>query len=237
MLQLKTLMSLLYFTTMFNLLVYLVFLVVFSDAVINNNVVRNITIKSQIVNADFDITFENTFNHKIDSYVFEIEPDIPDFYIEFVNENQEKLKSERNKQKIIVYLPKAVKPNESHKLYAKVYYINQVKPCYKRKYYKQPEIVNYEVNYFFYSPYFTKRIETTVKILLSNKSIPVEYVARKYTYNDIEPRKIKHDSIEFEPYKKFYIITNLRRIIDVSHFGKISVEDKIDVRHNGNFAF
>jgi len=94
---------------------------------------------------------------------------------------------------------------------------------------------------FFFSPYVTGEITTTIK--LASTSV------QSHTENN--PSVLRGDTIQYGPYKNinafsysplsvhfennrpFLSITRLYRIIEISHWGNIAVEDHMTMKNNG----
>ncbi|XP_002740264.1 dolichyl-diphosphooligosaccharide--protein glycosyltransferase subunit 1 [Saccoglossus kowalevskii] len=107
----------------------------------------------------------------------------------------------------------------------------------------EKQLVEFTSNYYFYSPYPVSEQTTNVKLSSSN----VE------SYSKLSPVSASDDTITYGPYERirpfskgkdnlkvhyennspFLTVTQLERVIEISHWGNIAVEETLDIRHTG----
>ncbi|XP_023213915.1 dolichyl-diphosphooligosaccharide--protein glycosyltransferase subunit 1-like, partial [Centruroides sculpturatus] len=106
----------------------------------------------------------------------------------------------------------------------------------------EKQLVLYHGNHYFYSPYPT-RIQTTTVTLAStaiesySKLKPVSHTDNMITYGPYEnvaPFSLNKMTVHYENNNPFLTVTNLERSIEVSHWGVISVEEVVDIKHSGS---
>ena len=101
--------------------------------------------------------------------------------------------------------------------------------------------MRFTTNRYHLSPYVTKS-ESTVIILPSSKiaghtkSKPHSVSDRRITYGphiDIQPMSEAEVFVHYENNAPFLSVSKLERVIEISHWGNIAVEETFDVRHAG----
>lgn len=103
------------------------------------------------------------------------------------------------------------------------------------------QLALYQGNHYFLSPYATESQVTRVslptpKLESFSKLKPVTHSDNLVTYGPYEQVKPYTEdklTVHYENNNPFLTITNLDRAIEVSHWGVISVEEVIDLRHTG----
>ncbi|KAJ4445366.1 hypothetical protein ANN_07171 [Periplaneta americana] len=103
------------------------------------------------------------------------------------------------------------------------------------------QLVNYTGNYYFYSPYFSVK-QTTVIACSSDRfesysvvepTSQFKNVITYGPYKNIPPFSIQKQTVHYENNESFLTITNMERVITVSHWGNIAVEETIELLHKG----
>ncbi|XP_059484296.1 dolichyl-diphosphooligosaccharide--protein glycosyltransferase subunit 1 [Neocloeon triangulifer] len=106
---------------------------------------------------------------------------------------------------------------------------------------KEKQLVLFEGNAYYFSPYLTEKQTLTVNLGTSSvesfaRVQPVSQSDTKITYGPYEkvaPFKEERLNIHYENNSPFLTITKLERVIEVSHWGNIAVEETIDMEHQG----
>jgi oligosaccharyltransferase complex subunit alpha (ribophorin I) len=106
---------------------------------------------------------------------------------------------------------------------------------------KEKQLVKFTGNHYIYSPY--KVNKQTTKVTLSSRNIE--------NFSKLKPFSQSENIISFGPYENtipfsqselivhyennspFLTITKLERLIEISHWGNIAVEEKIEIVHTG----
>lgn len=105
----------------------------------------------------------------------------------------------------------------------------------------ESQFVLYRDSHVFTSPYTTTKQETTVKTPSNNIE---DFTERKPTkhkgdtltygpYTNIAPNSESELKVHFENNNPFVTITKLEKIVEISHWGNVAVEQYFDVRHDG----
>lgn len=96
-------------------------------------------------------------------------------------------------------------------------------------------------NHFIFSLYKTKKQTTAVNLASSTvesytrlkPSSQSESTINYGPYNDIEPLKQSSMKIHFENNSPFLVVVEMNRVVEVSHWGNIAVEESFHLRHLG----
>ncbi|XP_030855983.1 dolichyl-diphosphooligosaccharide--protein glycosyltransferase subunit 1 [Strongylocentrotus purpuratus] len=105
----------------------------------------------------------------------------------------------------------------------------------------EKQFVEFTGNAYFLSPYTTKTQTTKVVISSSNvesysKVNPVsqnEDIITYGPYEDTAPMSEAELKVHYENNSPFLTVTTMTRVIEVSHWGNIAVEETVDVSHTG----
>jgi len=106
---------------------------------------------------------------------------------------------------------------------------------------KEKQFVRYIGNLYAFLPYTVTSQTTTVSLASSNiesytkvKPVSQQDTTVKYgPYSNIAPLTEAALSIHAENNNPMLVVTNLLRVIELSMWGNIAVEETVDVRHNG----
>lgn len=106
---------------------------------------------------------------------------------------------------------------------------------------KEKQLVKYIGNHHLYSPYKvvkqqtklltgSKNIESFTKLKPSSQSDSSIFLG---PYENVAPGSISELTVHYENNSPFLTVTNLHRTIEVSHWGNIAVEEKLEIVHTG----
>lgn len=105
----------------------------------------------------------------------------------------------------------------------------------------EKQLVRFFGQLYFYTPYKTASQKTT--ILLSSRNVesftqvkPVSHSDTTITYGPFEniaPMTNEELMVHYENQTPFLVVTKMERLIEVSHWGNIAVEETIDMVHSG----
>lgn len=217
---------------------------------INKNVERIIDLTSQLVKISSTITAENTGKSPISSYVLSLEPgllsnvsyiSIKDWLKEELKLGQPEIDKTNGLVTYTVFLKQLIQPLKSTNLYVEYVLTKTLIPFPSEITQKEKQYVRYFGNHYFYSPYLTKKQSTSVT--LSSKLVesysklkPVVQSESSITYgpyNDIPPFSEDILNVHYENHSPFLAVTRLERLIEISHWGNIAVEENIEILHIG----
>ncbi|KAH7938454.1 hypothetical protein HPB49_023728 [Dermacentor silvarum] len=132
-------------------------------------------------------------------------------------------------------------PGKSVKLVVETTFSHLVTPHPTHITQAERQLALYQGNHYFLSPYVTETQVTRVslptpKLESFSKLKPVTHSDNLVTYGPYEQVKPYTEdklTVHYENNNPFLTVTNLERAIEVSHWGVISVEEVIDLRHTG----
>ena len=106
------------------------------------------------------------------------------------------------------------------------------------------QLVQFLGNAYLISPYPSKSQTTTVKLPSStiesfSRVSPTSSSDNELTYGpyaDVAPYSTGKMNVHFENNGPFIVVAELERLIEVSHWGNIAVEEKIHIKHTGIYT-
>jgi len=106
---------------------------------------------------------------------------------------------------------------------------------------KEKQLVKFIGNHYIYSPY--KINKQTTKVVLASRNIESFTKVKPFSqsdntitfgpYENIAPFSRNEMMVHYENNSPFLTITRLERLIEISHWGNIAVEEKIEIVHTG----
>ncbi|OQR79889.1 dolichyl-diphosphooligosaccharide--protein glycosyltransferase subunit 1 isoform 1 [Tropilaelaps mercedesae] len=216
----------------------------------NTNIERTIDVASQLVRTTAKISVENKGTVPLLHYYFAVDPAEVEHlsYISATSEAiplavvQDKAISLSNAVLYTITLPTALSPGKTVKLDVVTVLTHQLQPYPAQLEQGEKQLVIYRGNHYQLSPYISARQITKIR-LASNR-------VESFT-NTVKPNAQSESSVTYGPYtnigaylkepckvhyenhKPFLVVKNLRRWIEVSHWGTIQVEETLDVKHEG----
>jgi len=106
---------------------------------------------------------------------------------------------------------------------------------------REKQLVLLRGNHYAYLPYKCKTQTTTIqlpsdKVEDYSKLKPVSKSESKITYgpySNQEPYALDEMTVHYENNHPFLVVTKMERVVELSMWGNIAIEETIDVRHNG----
>ena len=118
---------------------------------------------------------------------------------------------------------------------------HQLVPYPKEIKQKEKQLIKYTGNVYLFSPYVVTKQSTTIVLPSRNiesytKIKPVSQSDSTITYGPYEkkqPFSSEEITVHFENNNKFLTVTKMDRVIEISHWGNIAVEETIELLHTG----
>ncbi|PIO33354.1 hypothetical protein AB205_0061760, partial [Aquarana catesbeiana] len=140
-----------------------------------------------------------------------------------------------------VTLPSSLSPGAKTKVIIEAVYSHVLQPYPTQITQAEKQFVTFEGNHYFYSPYATTSQTTRVKLASRNVESYTKLGNPSRSDDTIEYGPFKdipawsHDplKIHYENNSPFLTITSMTRLIEVSHWGNIAVEETVDLKHTG----
>jgi oligosaccharyltransferase complex subunit alpha (ribophorin I) len=219
-----------------------------SQQLINKNVERTIDLTSQLVKITSTITLENTGKETVRTFLVALEPETVGnlSYISVKDSLKEDLKFiptkiENQIEAYTVQFKQALAPGRTATLSLETIFTKGLVPYPNSITQKEKQLVRYFGNHYFYTPYLTTKQTTTVT--LSSRSVesytklkPVTQSDSTITYgpyNDVAPLTQDRLILHYENNSPFLTVTRLERLIEISHWGNIAVEENVEILHTG----
>lgn len=233
-----------YCAMFFTITLHFSFILLAVGVIINENVDRNVNLTTQIVKIRENITFQNGYKRNITSYSYILENPI-NSYVEFY-QDKKKLANEivvyKNEtyQEYIVKLLRPVKSFDKDTIRVKVLRTNNVRLLNKKRKPGESQVYEFTSNAFIYSKYITKNFKCVVDvkntILELSENFHTDDGRIIYKVIELRPYSKRRFKLVFENNEPSYEVNDLERTIYVSHYGKILVEEKINISNAGNVS-
>ncbi|CAH0405619.1 unnamed protein product [Chilo suppressalis] len=214
------------------------------------NVDRTIDLTSQLVKITSKITLENSGKSPVKNFLLAIEASAKD--------NLASINAKDSSNKDLRTVESTVKGNANIKFWrvdlkeplnagstvvvtAETVFTKALQPYPTAITQQEDQLVKYTGNLYVYSPYpvtsqktnvaiNTKSIETFTKVKpFSQQDGSIQYGP----YSNMVPYSEKELSIHYKNNSPFLTVTRVERLIEVSHWGNIAVEELIEVEHTG----
>jgi len=238
----------------FILLTLGIFSNVYSDIIdsglVNSKVQRKIDISTHLVKTVSTITVENKGSAAQRYYLVSIPSSLADSvsFLNAVDEDKEKLKvakssvaGQSGKAFYRVELDPVLDAGKSATIEVEAVFSHVLQPYPSEIQQTEKQLVVYEGNLFFYSPYSTTSQSTAVTTANNNvesytKTKPVSQTDTTINYGPYEDKAAFSEGplkVHEENNTPFLTVTGMDRVIEVSHWGNIAVEEHIDIMHTG----
>merc|ERR1712223_1934647 len=140
-----------------------------------------------------------------------------------------------------IELKKALSPKESVTVEVETVLAKALEMFPKELVQRERQLVLFKGNHYVFLPYKSK--SQTTKVTLSGTAIesysklkPVSASDAVITYGpyaNVEPFSFDEMSVHYENNSPFLVVTHMERVVELSMWGNIAIEETIDARHNG----
>ncbi|XP_064088184.1 dolichyl-diphosphooligosaccharide--protein glycosyltransferase subunit 1-like [Macrobrachium nipponense] len=217
--------------------------------IVNKKIDRKVDISTQVVKISNKITLENEGSGAVKSFLLSLTREEKDTlaYINVVTGGSSLKLAETKVQEfpdIFFYkveLKDALQPGRTVNVEVEMLltHLMEAYPALIQQGEKQ--LVRYKGNHYVLTPYATTTQTTTVTLSSPNienysRLKPTSHTDTSITYGPYEgvaAFAMDPMSIHYENNSPFLTVTRLERVIEVSHWGNIAVEETIDVLHTG----
>lgn len=227
---------------------------VINPDIVNTKVQRNVDLTTHLPKINVRVTFENTGKSPVRSYLVAIDPQLAG-NVSFIGAS---LKSGLDEERHLTVKEATVTGHKDKKFYSIELATNvepgkeltvDIETVYGHTLYPYPthilqaehQFVKFLGNVYFYSPYKTQSSTTVVTCASTSidyytKEKPVSSSEKLVTYGpheNFDPFKEVEMMIHFENNTPFLTVSHMTRVIEVSHWGNIAVEETYDLIHSG----
>ncbi|KAM3958976.1 dolichyl-diphosphooligosaccharide--protein glycosyltransferase subunit 1-like [Aphomia sociella] len=214
------------------------------------NVDRTIDISSQLVKITSKITLENSGKSPVKNFLLAVEESAHDriAYIGAKDSNNKDLRviestvqGYSNVKFWRVELKEAVNAGSTVTVSADSVFTKALEPYPTAIGQQEDQLVKYNGNLYIYTPYpvlsqksniilNTKNIESFTKVKpFSQQDGAIQYGP----FSNIEPFTQKELNVHYKNNSPFLTVTRVERLVEVSHWGNIAIEEIIEVEHTG----
>ncbi|XP_015606406.1 dolichyl-diphosphooligosaccharide--protein glycosyltransferase subunit 1 [Cephus cinctus] len=216
------------------------------------NVERNIDLQSQLTKITTKVVLENGGKSPMRSFLFAIDDKQKEglSYIgahtreagrAALKVSKSEVKEHPDKLFYQIELKDSLPPGRSVSVEVEVVSTHELVPHPKEIIQKEKQLVRYTGNLYLYSPYPVLKQSTMVVFPSRNiesytKIKPVSQTESTITYGPYDKRapfSSEELAVHFENNSKFLTVTRLERVIEISHWGNIAVEETINLLHTG----
>uniref|UniRef100_A0A1B6LMY8 Dolichyl-diphosphooligosaccharide--protein glycosyltransferase subunit 1 n=1 Tax=Graphocephala atropunctata TaxID=36148 RepID=A0A1B6LMY8_9HEMI len=241
------------YLTRFTILLMCFVVVIASDenahSMLNNNVTTYVDVSSQLVKIKNIITVENMLSDPIPSYLYIVDPQwkLNLSFIEAFDEATNSLKINRIHTdetwlKFEIVFNEPLSPGKKEVLHVMSVVINYLQSYPKSVQQNERHLVLFHFNVFFYSLFSTEIQTTYIYLGTSNimsldgakyKSADDSHVFQYGPYSDVTPNSEHISIIHYENTSPFLTVEKLDRSVRISHWGFLSIQEKIWLIHTG----
>ncbi|XP_008198423.1 dolichyl-diphosphooligosaccharide--protein glycosyltransferase subunit 1 [Tribolium castaneum] len=217
-------------------LAFFAFISPISSQIVNLDVRSSVELHNQLVHELNEVVFVNR-GPPTQSYTYAIEGGSHSVY--FTDERGKSLDFESTIKGLRIKLDETVLTGEKFKLFAKIIHANAILPMTRTRKFDQDQVVKYDANVRFFSLYGTENFTRRYNLLnnsLLEYTVEPNLVANDhlvYSFTSLGPRERAPLVLVFVNNDPFLIVRSLERTIDVNHFGKITIEDRVTLENNG----
>jgi len=219
------------------------------DGLVNKEVARKLDLSHHIVEDVSDITISNEGSQPASSYLVAVPASLAS-KLSIVQAfksrkplavSRVQLDSSSSLDSLFfrVELPQPIQPGSTTGITLQQVYTHMLLPYPAEITQEQAQLVQYAGNAAFFSPYKSTKQKLTVKLGTthvesftsggSQRSDEIDYPAIK----NVAPYTHKDLSVHYENMTPFATITKMVKEIEVSHWGAVSVEDRVELVHGG----
>ncbi|MEE6502207.1 hypothetical protein FKM82_004438 [Ascaphus truei] len=218
---------------------------------VNEDVKRTVDLSSHLAKVTLDVIISNPGPAAAQSFLLALDPDLENrlAFLGVKGDEEEEGSLEIHESKVkgkggkyfTVKFSSSLAAGAKTKVSVETFFTHILQPYPTRITQSEKQFVIFEGNHYFYSPYRTKSQTTRVKLAsrnvesytkLGNPSRS-EDIIEYGPFKDIAPLSQDPLKVHYENNSPFLTITSMTRLIEVSHWGNIAVEETVDLKHTG----
>lgn len=215
--------------------------------IVVKNVDRSLDLSTQLAKFAHEITIENSGKNPVKSFLFVIERQLKD-NVAYVDAQsgagkvvEVKVNGHDDKRFYRVDLKEPLASSKTVTVHVEAVFTYVLSPYPISITQKERQYVRFRGNHYIFSPYTVNKQTTTVNLGTRtvesySKLAPVSQSDTTFTYGPyVKTQPFSEDAmvIHFENNSPFLSVTSLERVIEVSHWGNIAVEEDIHLFHTG----
>ncbi|XP_053576696.1 dolichyl-diphosphooligosaccharide--protein glycosyltransferase subunit 1 [Bombina bombina] len=224
---------------------------ILAQDLINDDVRRTIDLSSHLAKVTAEVTLHNPGTVAAKSFLLALEPEL-DSHLAYIGvkgdeeeegllEMQETRVKGKSGKYFSVILSSPLAPGAKTKVSIETIFTHVLQPYPTQITQAEKQFVVFEGNHYYYSPYKTKSQTTRVKLASRNVETYTklgnpsrsEDLIEYGPFKDIAPYSQDPLKVHYENNSPFLTISSMTRLIEVSHWGNIAVEETVDLKHTG----
>ncbi|KAE8612267.1 hypothetical protein XENTR_v10012786 [Xenopus tropicalis] len=220
---------------------------------VNEDVKRTVDLSSHLAKVTAEVTISNPGPGAVHSFLLALEPELGSrlAYLGVKGEDEEDGALEIQETKVkgksgmqyTVRFGSSLAPGAKTKVTVETVFTHVLQPYPTQITQAEKQFVTFEGNHYFFSPYPTKSQTTRVKLASRNVETYTklgnptrsEDLIEYGPFKDIAPWSQDLLKVHYENNSPFLTITSMTRLIEVSHWGNIAVEETVDLKHTGAY--
>lgn len=217
--------------------------------IVNKKIERKIDISTQLVKISSKVTLENTGSASVKSFLLPLTKAEKD-HLSYVNAQvggsslkltETAVAEQPDLSFFKVDLKDALQAGKTVNVEVELVLIHTLAPYPEKIQQGEKQLVRYSGNHYALSPYATTSQTTTVALPSPNiesysRLKPTQATDNSITYGPYEAvpaLAVDPMTVHYENNAPFLSVTRLERVIELSHWGNIAVEETIDILHTG----
>ncbi|CAB1353504.1 unnamed protein product [Coregonus sp. 'balchen'] len=226
-----------------------------ADGLVNEEVKRTVDLSTHLAKITAEIILSNQGDSAVHSFILAVEPDLApnlayvgasvkgDEEEDGILELKQTTIQGQNGEFYKVQLPSSLGVGAKLRVKVETVLSHILRPFPTHITQAERQLVVFQGNHYLYSPYPTRSQTTRVRLAsktvesytkLGNPSKSDEAIEYG-PFRDVAPFSEDALKVHYENNTPFLTISSITRIIEVSHWGNIAVEETIDMRHTGAF--
>uniref|UniRef100_A0A8C7ZBQ4 Dolichyl-diphosphooligosaccharide--protein glycosyltransferase subunit 1 n=1 Tax=Oryzias sinensis TaxID=183150 RepID=A0A8C7ZBQ4_9TELE len=215
-----------------------------ADGLVNEDVKRTVDLGTHLAKITAEIVLSNQGPSAVQNFILAVEPDLAPrlAYIgASVRNTYESSRATKVGDFYKVQLSSSLAPGAQLKAKVEMAFSHVLKPFPSHITQAERQLVIFQGNHYFYSPYPTR--SQTTRVRLASKTVEsytklgnpskTDEVIEYGPFRDVASFSEDTMKIHYENNTPFLTISSIVRTIEVSHWGNIAVEETIDLRHTG----
>jgi len=217
--------------------------------IVNKKIERKIDISTQLVKISSKVTLENTGSASVKSFLLPLTKAEKE-HLSYVNAQvggsslkltETAVAEQPDLSFFKVDLKDALQAGKTVNVEVELVLIHTLAPYPEKIQQGEKQLVRYSGNHYALSPYATTSQTTTVALPSPNiesysRLKPTQATDNSITYGPYEAvpaLAVDPMTVHYENNAPFLSVTRLERVIELSHWGNIAVEETIDILHTG----
>ncbi|XP_061780041.1 dolichyl-diphosphooligosaccharide--protein glycosyltransferase subunit 1 [Nerophis lumbriciformis] len=221
---------------------------------VNDDIKRTVDLSTHLAKITAEITLANHGRYAVQSFIIAVEPELVP-HLAYVGasassddeDEDSALKIQKteitglNEELYQVTLPSKLPVGDQMKVKVEMTFSHVLRPFPSQITQAERQLVVFQGNHYFYTPYPTR--SQTTRVRLPSKTVEsytklgnpskTDEVIEYGPFSDVDAFSQDALKIHFENNTPFLTVSSITRIIEVSHWGNIAVEETVDLRHTG----